>query len=76
MPRRPEPPPEATGVDQALARAGDGAFVIGADGRIVLWNRSAERIMGHAAGEVLGRPCCEVFAGHDDDHCLDGTRRL
>jgi PAS domain S-box-containing protein len=67
MRRRAEPSPETTGLDGALARAGDGAFVIGADGRIALWNRSAERILGYAAGDVLGRPCCEVFTGHDDD---------
>jgi PAS domain S-box-containing protein len=60
----------ATGLDQALARAGDGAFAVGADGRIMLWNRAAERVLGYAAREVLGRPCCTVFAGHD----LEGNR--
>ena len=53
-------------LDQALGRAGDGAFVIAADGRIVLWNRSAERILGYSARDVLGRPCCDVFIGSDD----------
>lgn len=55
-----------TGLDQALARAGDGAFAIGADGRIVLWNRAAERLLGYEAREVMGRPCCDVFVGRDD----------
>lgn len=50
----------------ALARAGDGAFVVGADGRIAFWNRAAERILGYAEREVVGRPCCELFAGCDD----------
>ena len=50
-----------------LERAGDGAFVIGADGHIVLWNRAAERILGYTARTVLGRPCCDVFAGMDHD---------
>src|SRR5512145_75425 len=54
-------------LDQTLARTGDGAFVIGADGRIVLWNRAAEKIMGHTAREMIGRPCCEVFIGLDGD---------
>lgn len=54
-------------LEVALQRAGDGAFVVGDDGRIVLWNRAAERILGHAARDVLGRPCCDVFAGYDDD---------
>src|SRR5262250_1696159 len=58
--------PTGGNLDQALARAGDGAFAVGADGRIVLWNRSAERILGYAARDVLGRGCCDVFSGYDD----------
>ena len=54
-------------LDQTLARSGDGAFVIGPDGRIVLWNRAAERILGYPARQVMGRPCCDVFAGADDN---------
>ncbi len=67
MLRRAEPASETTGLDQALARAGDGAFVIGANGCIALWNRSAERVLGYTARDVLGRACCEVFAGYDAD---------
>jgi PAS domain S-box-containing protein len=67
MPRRPEPVVGPTGLTQALAEAGDGAFVVGPDGALALWNRSAERILGYAARDVLGRPCCEVFAGSNDD---------
>jgi PAS domain S-box-containing protein len=52
-------------LEQALARAGDGAFAIGPDGRVAVWNRAAERILGWSAKEVLGRPCCEVLAGGD-----------
>jgi PAS domain S-box-containing protein len=66
MRRRAEPAAETTGLDQALAQAGDGAFVIGADGAILLWNRAGQRILGEPPREVLGRPCCEVFAGYDD----------
>jgi PAS domain S-box-containing protein len=50
---------------QALARAADGAFAIGPAGRVVLWNRAAERILGWSAREVLGRSCCEVLVGSD-----------
>ena len=50
-----------------LERAGDGAFVIGADGRIALWNRAAERILGYTARDVLGKQCCDVFVGTDSD---------
>ena len=55
----------ADSLDQALARAGDGVVAV-RDGRIVLWNRTAEKVLGYAAREVVGRPCCDVFVGHDD----------
>lgn len=54
-------------LDAALARAGDGVFAVGPDGRIVLWNRAAERLLGYTARETLGKPCCDVFAGRDDN---------
>ena len=62
-------------LEQALARAGDGAFAIGPDGRVAVWNRAAERILGWSAKEVLGRPCCEVLAGgdgHGNSLCYNG----
>jgi PAS domain S-box-containing protein len=58
--------PETNGLDEALARTGDGAFAIGPDGKIVLWNRAAEKMMGYGARETLGRPCCDLFVGYDD----------
>jgi PAS domain S-box-containing protein len=54
-------------LDDALANAADGAFVIDAEGRIVLWNRAAEKLLGYSAREVIGRPCCDIFVGRDDD---------
>ena len=70
-PRRAPAPGVALGaLEPALASAGDGACVAGADGRIVLWNGAAEKMLGWAVREILGRPCCEVFAGHD----VDGNR--
>jgi PAS domain S-box-containing protein len=66
MLRRADPALEVGGLGQALARCGDGVFVIGPDGRIVLWNHAAERILGHAARDVMGRPCCDVFGGYDE----------
>lgn len=62
-------------LEQALARAGDGAFAIGPDGRIAVWNRAAERILGWSAKEVLGRACCELLAGgdgHGNSLCFSG----
>jgi PAS domain S-box-containing protein len=58
--------PETNGLDDALARTADGAFAIGPDGRIVLWNRAAEKMLGYAAREAVGRPCCDLFVGYDD----------
>ena len=53
-------------LDRALAGAGDGTFVVGTDGQIVLWNRAAERILGYTARDVAGRRCCDIFDGRDD----------
>lgn len=58
--------PEGNGLDEAFARAADGAFAIGPDGRIVLWNRAAEKMLGYSPREAVGRPCCDLFVGHDD----------
>jgi PAS domain S-box-containing protein len=54
------------GLDHVLSRAGDGVCAVDGDGRIVLWNRAAERILGYPARDVLGKPCCDVFGGRDD----------
>jgi PAS domain S-box-containing protein len=50
---------------RGLAAAADGAFALMRDGQITLWNPAAERIIGYTAAEVLGRRCCDVFAGRD-----------
>lgn len=52
-------------LDTLLSSTADGVCAINLDGRIVLWNRPAERILGYPAREVLGRPCCDVFVGRD-----------
>lgn len=67
MPRLPEAELDAAAMDRALSRAGDGAFVIGDDGRIRTWNRAAEQILGFTGREAIGRQCCEIFTGHDTD---------
>ena len=54
----------------------DGVFLVGADRRIVFWNRGAERITGYRASEVLGAECCEVIRHHDyrgRPLCAQGT---
>jgi PAS domain S-box-containing protein len=57
-------------LDQTLAKAADGAVVIGPDGRIALWNDAAARIMEYTRGEAIGRLCCDLFAGCG----VDGSR--
>ena len=38
-----------------------GACAVSLDQRILLWNRAAERILGHSSREVVGRRCYEVM---------------
>ena len=57
---------DGVSLDQMLARSGDGVLVVSADGRVILWNRAAERILGYTAREVVGRQCCDVLVGRDD----------
>lgn len=51
-------------LDALLANTADGVCAINA-GKVVAWNRAAEKILGVSARETLGRPCCDVFAGRD-----------
>jgi len=41
------------------------AFATDSWHRITFWNRGAERVLGHSAAEVLGRPCFDVMKGRD-----------
>jgi PAS domain S-box-containing protein len=68
---------EESPLEQALARTVDGAFVVTDDGKIILWNYVAERVLGYTAREVIGRPCCDVLVGRDGDNnrlCYRGCR--
>ena len=62
---------------QALTHAGDGGFVASAAGRIVLWNRAAERLLGYTAEEAIGRTCCELLdgrSGGEERSCVRDRR--
>jgi PAS domain S-box-containing protein len=56
---------DAMDLDALLTNTADGVCAVGVDGRIVFWNRAAERLLGYAAREVVGKPCCDVFVGRD-----------
>lgn len=47
----------------ALETATCGAYAVSVDQKIVFWNYSAERILGHTADEVMGKRCYDVVAG-------------
>jgi len=49
----------------------DGVYVCDRDRRIVYWSKSAERITGWRAEDVLGRACLEDILNHEDK---DGHR--
>jgi PAS domain S-box-containing protein len=48
-----------------VSNTSDAAFASDKKGLIVIWNENAKRLLGHSAGDVLGRPCCEVISGLD-----------
>lgn len=60
-------PSEEENLESLLAATADGGFAIDAKGRIVLWNRAAENMLGYTGREAVGRPCCELLMGHDDN---------
>ncbi len=49
----------------AFERSADGAYAVDFDQRIVSWNRSAERLLGYRAPDVLGKRCYDLIAGGD-----------
>jgi len=57
---------DQNGLMKALTRAGDGVVVADGEGRVVLWNRAAERLLGWSATEAVGRTSCELLEGRTD----------
>jgi len=45
----------------AVSHASAAVFAVDGDGRIAIWNRATEKLLGYPAREVIGRPSCEVF---------------
>lgn len=59
-----------------LNAASCGAYAVDLDRTILFWNRSAERILGHKAEEVVGLRCCRPLQDLPEEDstliCLDG----
>lgn len=54
---------------QLLGQTADGAFVVDSNQQLVFWNKSAQKLIGLRADEVLGRHCYHVIAGRDETGC-------
>ncbi len=48
-----------------IAGSGMAAFAMDRNEKIIYWNAAAERLLGWAADEVIGKPCFSVLAGRD-----------
>jgi len=48
-----------------VARSGAAAFATDEKGRITIWNKQAEDLLGYPAAQVLGKSCHEIFHGMD-----------
>tara|TARA_B100000315_G_C14540981_1_gene570854 strand:- start:264 stop:926 length:663 start_codon:yes stop_codon:yes gene_type:complete len=46
----------------------DGAFAVNPHQEIVYWSASAERLLGHAAKDVVGKRCYEILEGKDAEN--------
>jgi PAS domain S-box-containing protein len=54
-----------TEIARLFANTADGVWVSGPRGEILFWNQAAERLLGYAAAQVVGRLCRDVFEGCD-----------
>lgn len=48
-----------------LESTSDPAYSVDERGRLSGWNAEAERLLGYARSEVVGRPCHEILRGRD-----------
>lgn len=60
-----------------VSSTADAAFATDELGRIVIWNRAAEKLLAIPAAQALGKPCHELLCGRDifgnrfcDEHCM------
>jgi DNA-binding CsgD family transcriptional regulator len=65
MSLRAQVPEEALPLLAALASSPDPVFVTDRHNHIVFWNRSAERVLGYSAEDIVGSPCAGALQGCD-----------
>jgi PAS domain S-box-containing protein len=61
---------------ELLDKARDAIVVKDMQGRITYWNKSAERLFGWTAEEVLGREALELLSPHDTQQEQEAARAL
>ena len=75
-------------LSELLEGTADAAFAVDGQGLIRTWNASAEKLFGHPAGSVLGKPCAQLIQGStvlgteiccetcDVIRCAEGGRKI
>ena len=48
-----------------VASTGEAVLASDEEGRIVVWNKPAERLLGYGPAQVLGKPCHAMLCGRD-----------
>jgi diguanylate cyclase (GGDEF)-like protein/PAS domain S-box-containing protein len=64
---RMEMPPLEEILNEVVETIAEGVYYIDLDGRIVFWNKGAERITGYLRSEAVGKRCSENMLRHVDD---------
>lgn len=62
--------------DMVLSSIADGIYATDRNKNVTLWSKGAERITGHRAEDVIGKPCKDFLSHTDEDGTsLCGTHR-
>src|SRR5262245_10009712 len=61
---------------QVVHTAPDGIVLADGDGKILSWNRTAERLFGYTEGEVLGQPLAMIMPAEDRESHQRGLERV
>ncbi len=67
---------EKATLEQVVRLTGDGIVLLGSDGRVRLWNRAMERLMGVPSGGAVGRRYDDLLAGSDSSGASATLDRL